>query len=222
MSLQWNGAGMEMQHLPLRVFIAFASGVQPWLVSGLPDWAETTRWNMSAKIVDADAKLMNSLTLEQRRTLMLSALQERFGMVTHYDQKMQPVFLLTSARNGPKFKPTPALAAGVPVPAFGRTRWTLENGTLQGTAVSMPQLAEQLANSLDRNVVDRTGLVGEFDLKLRLPERETTNPADGGSDAAPPETLFEAVKEQLGLRISSGKAPVPTLIVDKLTQPEAN
>lgn len=222
MSLQWSGSGMEMQNLPLRVFIAFANNVQPWLVSDLPTWAETTRWDMSAKVVDADAKVMDHLTTEQRRVLMNSALRERFGLETHSGQKIQPVFLMTVGPGGPKFKPTPALPAGVPMPAFGRTRWTLENGTLQGTAISMPQLAEHLASSLDRNVVDRTGLMGEFDLKLKAPERETANPADDGSDAEPPQTLFEAVKDQLGVKLSPGKAPVPTLIVDRITQPGAN
>ena len=222
MSLQWSGSGMEMQNLPLRVFIAFANNVQPWLVSDLPAWAETTRWDLSAKVVDADAKVMDHLAMEQRRVLMNSALRERFGLETHRGQKIQPVFLMTVGPGGPKFQHTPPLPAGVALPQFGRTRWTLEDGALQGTAVSMPKLAEQLASTLDRNVIDRTGLAGEFDFRLRLPPRESSNPADDGGDAGPPETLFEAVKDQLGVKLSPGKAPVPTLIVDRITQPEAN
>ena len=222
MSLQWSSTGWETQNLPLRVLIAFASNVQPWLVSGLPRWAENTRWDMTAKVVDANAKPLESLSGEQRRALMISVLQDRFGMVSHREKKLQPVFVMTVLPGGPKFQRTQPQPAGVAEPKFGRTHWTLEGGILQGYAITMPLLGEQLSGSVDRNVIDQTGLNGQFDVRLQLPVRESSNPADDGGEAGPPQSLFEALKEQLGLKLSSDKAPVPAVVVEKLTQPEEN
>jgi hypothetical protein len=60
---------------------------------------------------------------------------------------------------------------------------------ISGDAMTMPRLAEVLASVLGGNVEDRTGLTGEFRIRLTW----TSNP-HGPS-------LFDAVQQQLGLQI---------------------
>ena len=83
----------------------------------------------------------------------------------------------------------------------------------------MAEIADGLAHtSLDRPVVDQTGLTGRFDVRLSwTPDnaRAAENPN------APPE-IFTAIQDQLGLRLVSTKALVDVLVIDHVEKPSAN
>ena len=90
----------------------------------------------------------------------------------------------------------------------------------------MPLLADALSGMLflDKPVVDQTGLEGTFDFTV-----EYTN--DGGlgqnnpeeSPTTPPgSSLPNAVHEQLGLKLVPSKAPIRTLIIDRVERPSEN
>ena len=64
-----------------------------------------------------------------------------------------------------------------------------------------------------RKVVDQTGLTGKYDLKLKW--APDTDPSGGPS-------LFSAIKEQLGLKLISIKAPVEVLVIDHVERPSEN
>jgi uncharacterized protein (TIGR03435 family) len=71
-------------------------------------------------------------------------------------------------------------------------------------------------------VLDRTGLAGYFDVKLKwTPGLDTldSNPAPK-SDSGP--SIVTAVEEQLGLKLESGKAPVDVLVVDHIEHASDN
>ena len=70
---------------------------------------------------------------------------------------------------------------------------------------------------LDRPVVDRTGLTGRYDFKLRW----TVDDAPATEIDAPP-GLFTAIQEQIGLKLEPAKAPVDVLFVDEVEQPTSN
>jgi uncharacterized protein (TIGR03435 family) len=92
--------------------------------------------------------------------------------------------------------------------------------------VSMARLATWIAitppRNLGRPVVDQTGLKGKFDFTLEW----QWVPDPGGDTAAQPEplgpTVEEAVKEQLGLKLTPTHAPVATLVVDHVEMPSPN
>ena len=89
----------------------------------------------------------------------------------------------------------------------------------------MEQLAAGLSPRPDvqRIVRNLTGLDGKYDVKLEYtpapqaaPSRELTNvnpPADSGS------SLFTAIREQLGLKLSGGTGPVEVLVIERVEQP---
>lgn len=222
MSLMWSGTEWKAKNLPLRLLIAFSNQVEPSLVFGLPAWAESSRWNVEGKVVDPAAKPMDKLSAAERRTLMSSALHDRFGMVTHTESKLQPVFVMTLAGDTLKIKQSPPLPPGQPAPKFGRTDWKMEGDVLHVKNATMAQLADQLTLRMQRNVIDKTGLSGEFDFAFQWPPeyRDRVAVNGGDQDAAP--SIFESLKEQAGLKLTADKAPVPTVVVDAIVKPEEN
>ena len=97
----------------------------------------------------------------------------------------------------------------------------------------MPQLAtafSRLSNtgsSLNRLVVDRSGMDGAFDLELRFtPENNPAGlgPFPGGFPAIDSNgpSIFTAVQEQLGLKLDAQRGPVEVLVVDRAEHPTEN
>ena len=88
------------------------------------------------------------------------------------------------------------------------------NTTLDVLAEGMPGL-----DRLGRPVVNQTGLTGHFDFALDwVPDSYPAN-----ADAPLQGASFEAaIREQLGLKLESTKAPVRTLIVDHVERPTEN
>ncbi len=122
-----------------------------------------------------------------------------------------PVYALTVAKNGPKLSSTEIQCGGVPqikarYRGFGACK---PNQTLT-------QLASQLTTEVDRPVIDRTGLNGQFAYSLIWsPENAPIVPD------SPPE-LFTAIQEQLGLKLEPTKAEVEVLVIDDVTRPTEN
>ena len=85
----------------------------------------------------------------------------------------------------------------------------------------MTNLADNLSYQVERSVIDHTGLTGEYDLELKWTPEDRANAGDNGTGDAPP-AIFEALKEQLGLKLTATKEPVPTVQVDHVEQPQDN
>ena len=79
----------------------------------------------------------------------------------------------------------------------------------------MAVLAQVLTQGAERVVVDKTGLSGTYALELDY--RPTSASVDSTDSEALP-TLPTALEEQLGLRLVSDRAQVPTLIIDRISR----
>ena len=82
---------------------------------------------------------------------------------------------------------------------------------------------------LQRTVVNRTGLSGNYDLQLtfapeQLPGLPMPPPGTSGLPHLDPNapSIFTAVQEQLGLRLESGTAPLDVLVIDRIERPSEN
>jgi len=75
----------------------------------------------------------------------------------------------------------------------------------------LSKVADFLSTQLGRPVFDQTGIGGTFDFVIYYrPENaapDDTNPYPG---------IFDALREQLGLRLDARKGPVEMLIVDRI------
>jgi uncharacterized protein (TIGR03435 family) len=90
-----------------------------------------------------------------------------------------------------------------------------------GTNATLADLAGELQRlTLDRPVVDRTGLTGTFNIQLTF-TRENPDAMglipDLPDNAAP--SIFVALQQQLGLKLEPVKAPVDVLVVDHAEKP---
>ena len=76
----------------------------------------------------------------------------------------------------------------------------------------------------DRVVLDNTGLSGTYDFELTFepPQRPSGAEAPGTVTRIEAPSIFDAVQEQLGLKLESKKGPVEFLIVDHVEKPSAN
>jgi uncharacterized protein (TIGR03435 family) len=78
-------------------------------------------------------------------------------------------------------------------------------------------LANALAVTLTRPVLDHTGLEGRYAFQLQWAEEGAPGePEDSGV------SLFTAIQEQLGLRLEPGKGPIQFVSLDRAERPTAN
>jgi len=211
-------------NVSLKVMLTNAYGVKDYLISGVPGWANTERFDIKAKIVDMDADTLKKLTGEQRGAMLQQLLADRFHLKVHSQTEVQPIYELVVAKGGPKI--TAVEPAGSDPDAdkhkefkgMGRGSMRVSNTELSAHDVPLESLAYSLSGGLSRTVVDKTELKGKYDLLL------TYSPDDGSaaaSDSSAP-SLFTALQEQLGLKLQPAKGPVETLVVDHAEMPSEN
>ena len=86
----------------------------------------------------------------------------------------------------------------------------------------MAQLAAYLNTSANRPVIDRTGLSGAYDLTLDTVFYSVEVAPNRAEPDLPSTSLVEALRDQLGLKLESTKAPVQTLVIDHVEKPFEN
>lgn len=223
--------------------ISMAYGVQRFRVSGGPSWLPSERFDIEAKMDSATADALQKLNSYQRaiaRQKMLRAiLADRFKLAVHRETKELPVYALLIAKNGPKLqeaKPGDTYPSGIKNPdgslgGPGEIAGGVFDGWITAQAVSVASLAEDLTQMLGHPVTDKTGLTGVYDFKLRFAADDRLLPPGGAAPSERPAlpsgdsnepSLFDAIQEQLGLKLESGKSPVEIIVIDHVERPSGN
>src|SRR6185312_13638313 len=156
----------------LKMMIEYAYDLKAdGLVSGLPGWADSARFDIEAKMdedtVAALKKLSNEERTEQRRLMTQSLLADRFQLKVHHESKEMPMYALVIAKGGLKLKDADLNGTKGPdgVPHGGG--WSSSDGQLTAHGIPISGLANFLSRNLHREVVDKTGLTGKYDFKLK-------------------------------------------------------
>jgi bla regulator protein BlaR1 len=208
------GGRFSTSNVSLKLLIQQAYNVKAFQISGGPGWIDSERYDLVAK---ADGDISGPAQL---RPLLQKLLADRFQLTIHHDTKELPVYALVVGKNGPKFKESVANGPG-PNIRMGR-------GVIDGQGMGMEMLASQVSGQLGRTVIDRTGLKGQYEIKLEFtPEGSSQRgPADGPEASPPPDptgpSIFTALQEQLGLKLESSKGPVEIIIIDRAEKPTEN
>jgi uncharacterized protein (TIGR03435 family) len=228
---------IAMTNVPLAVVVYYAYGINNEnLLTGVPQWAFTERYDVVAKVAPSDLPAYHALTSRQRAAMLQKVLADRCKLQAHHETKDKPVYALVVAKNGPRLKQAlpgevhPNAAKADPSGmVHGATIFATGPGQLTAEAASMTDLALALSNSyadlLGRLVVDRTGLTAKYDFTLQ-PDPSQTGPSTTPDDQQQPvdarqQALFSALG-QLGLKLKSATAPTEYLIIDQIEKPSGN
>ena len=163
--------------------------------------------------------------------MLRSLLEDRFKLRVHRETRELPIYVMTRAKGGLKVPPArdgscvafdprnpPRPSPGQPrTPLCGNNNIT--QNTWNATSVGMPEAAAALVGVLGRNVVDKTGVSGRFDIHLQWTPDQAPAGADSVGLGASAVSLFTALEEQLGLKVESSRGPVDVLLIDHIERP---
>jgi uncharacterized protein (TIGR03435 family) len=239
---------VEMIGLPARMLLRQAFRVQDYQIIGAPDWLNTERYAIVAKIPEGGSPANTP-------AMITNLLKERFKLVTHPETREMPIFNLVLARQdgklGPNLKSTSAECQAQiqarrggpppgggprggppPAPDFNQPAacgsMRIGPGLANASGQPLAQVIQMLAQFTGRPVYDKTGLTGPYDFDLKwAPE-----PGGGGGPlGAPPPgappiavdpdapNIYTAVQEQLGLKLESARGPVDVIVIDRIERP---
>jgi uncharacterized protein (TIGR03435 family) len=163
-------------------------------VVGGPPWADRNRF-------DIEARHAGNITRSDVLRMLQNLLATRFKLNVH-----------RAITEGATFNLIPVPGAKLPPQAAESTSASVRFGDYSGKR-SMTQFAQYLSSIVGRPVADRTGMTGNFDLRLSF--------APDLRDADRP-SIFAALQEQLGLRLEPARGPVETITIESAALPEEN
>jgi uncharacterized protein (TIGR03435 family) len=214
----------------LAALIRSAYRVQEFQIVGGPEWINADRFNVEATYSENPAGGPSQTDL-----MLRTLLAERFKLTVHNETRERPVFALVLARDdrrlGSQLEKVavdcatakgPASCSSSVGPGFIRLR----GRTMAQFADSLSRLTMTGGGSLNRLIVDRTGLDGQYNLTLKFTPENIPPPgsAPPGFPQVDPNgpSIFTALQEQLGLKLDSQRAPVNVLVVDGAERPTEN
>ena len=207
--------------------ISFAYEVQAKQIVNAPDWLDKDRYDIEA--VPEQEGVPNP---EQIRIMIRKLLADRFasqvpsrparhvGLRAHRRQRRQ------------KLKPTQIQGnlPGIGIrPGTGGITLNMINATINDFTGFLQILV------LDRPVVDKTGIKGRYDYQCTftpddsqfgghpppMPNHGNNNGSTDTAAAAAP-SLYDALQQELGLKLSAEKTAVDVIAIDQVEKPTAN
>ncbi len=241
MSMVPTPDGFSATNVTLQMLIALAYGIEEDQIARAPDWLDTDRFDVGAKmdssVMDQLEKLSRDENKLARQRMLQALLADRFKLTIHRETKALPAYSLLIAKNGPKLKeakPGDTYPNGFVTPAGrGGAGQMMQSTSAAGynfvaQGIPFSTLVGWLSVQLRRPVVDKTGLTGSYDVTLNysLDFSQLRAPSDGASlppapDATSP-PLLTAVQEQLGLKLESGKGGGEAIVIDHAEKPSGN
>ncbi len=192
--LKTGNGQLLVENETLKRCIMGAFSVGPNQIAGGPPWLETDTFSITAK---AEQPVNDDAVIME---MLQELLKDRFKLECHRESRTIQAYVLGVAKNGPELEKS---AGGGSVTQNGR-------GLINAKVITMDRFAQVLSRQMDFPVANETGIEGVFDLEI-----EWTNADTGPS-------IFTAIREQPGLRLTSRKTPVDVLIIDHVEKPTEN
>jgi len=214
-SLGGDAGRYAAKNVTLKLLVEQAYDVPSDQVSGGPDWTGTQSFDIEAKILDDTwekiGKLGYHLQQQAIRPMLQSLLADRFRLVLRKEPRELRVYALVVAKGGPRLRP-----AGSPRLAERFTRGAFYAMALDQDNIPVAELADFLQGRFKRTVLDQTGLEGNYRIAFAVPIPPENSDIDVDS------AVFQALDDQLGLKLESRKAIVDTIVVEHADQPSDN
>lgn len=234
-NFHFDAAQVRLVSLPLKYFIGMACGIKLGQVLG-PDWISSDRYDIQATLPPGSSR-------EQVPQMLLSLLEDRFGMKLHREKREFPVYALVRGKSALMVKEASPDEAGAPAPVNGSasgsangitvnlgngSSWSFMPNRFEAHKLTMEAFASYLERFADRTIIDMTGLKGQYDLAFDV------NPEDyqpmmirntiSVGISLPPQALkvldnsssaaLSDALEKIGLKLESRKAPLEVIVVD--------
>jgi bla regulator protein blaR1 len=249
------GGRFNAQNVPARELIRFAFNVQPFQLDGGPNWLNSDRFDITAKTPSdpAEAAAIGPGQMRPVQLMLQVLLADRFKLKAHRETKEVPVYNLVLARAdgklGPKIERSTidcvALARGRAVaagrggappgppqpPRVGeRPECAMMAGlsSIVAGGVTIDEFARLLSGRVNRPVVNKTGLSGNYAFTLEFtPDQMPPPGAVPPGVPSPPinpdgPSIFTAIQEQLGLKLDSARGAVEMVVIDSVDQPTSD
>jgi uncharacterized protein (TIGR03435 family) len=226
------GGTTVLTNVSISMALSMASPLALRHVTGLPDWANAERYDITATAPAGASR-------DKESAMWRGAFADRMKLVAHEEQREKDVLALVLARQegrlGPQLVPSildcsPAARNAV---TPGQPPFTVQyllrrcligalGNTLASGGVTMDQLALFLSVPAGGEVMDHTGLQGRYAFTLTFSRQRAAGPSSDAivGDGLP--DIFTAVQEQLGLKLQHVKKTTQVFVVDHIERPSEN
>ncbi len=228
----------------LRQILAKAFGVESDQIAG-PAWMDSEKYEVRAT-------MPTSTSPEGFKIMLQGLLTERLGLAVHHEMRNLPVYVIARGKGSLKLVPSAALRTGdtaappdnlpqdpdgcpvLPAGIHGydgrRNAQGIECDSYGG--YTMPELAHTVAGLLKlgqglrqpAHVVERTGLQGAFDFRLKFhlelvgPAMAAALPLDGTAGDPLGDNMSSLVRalDQVGLSLRKTTESLDTIVIDRV------
>jgi uncharacterized protein (TIGR03435 family) len=208
-------------NVSLEDLIVFSYGLHPKQLESAPAWAGPDKYDIEAQ-PDGEGRP----SYDQWKIMVRKLLAERWKLRFHQEKKELPVYVLSAAPKGSKLTKSQGTPTGLPGLSYrGRV-----GGDISAVNASMADFINWMTRNvgLDRPIVDQTGLKERYDFTLDWTPDDsqfggaggTLAPAAEGGNSLP--SLYVALQEQLGLKLTAQRALADVLVIDHVERPSEN
>jgi bla regulator protein blaR1 len=242
--VMWNSGGLNAKGTTVHALIMMANhDLEDTQIVGGPDWIKTEVFNIHAKATPTLLAAWPKMTSEQQeaaeKAMVRNLLATNFGFKAHQETKVEPMYALV-VDNAAKLQAfdgeCPKLPANAPPPNPEKFDPNSEPpcgtgfvspGQFRGSRVEIPSLLRFLSVYSGRVVQDETGLKGRYDVNFKFtPDKSVLPPSPPlppGMKLPEPDpngpSLFDALVQQVGLRLVPQTGPLEMVVVDDAVMP---
>jgi uncharacterized protein (TIGR03435 family) len=220
-----------------------------------PEWIKSDGYSIEATAGG------NPEALTMEGPMLQALLEDRFKLKIGRESREVPVYALTVAKSGFKLQPlaqgscTPfdplkppaslapadlkaaAAATCATASSIGLRKAPTGPVTADFRGITLDDFSKALDRAMDRAILNRTGIMGRFDIHMVFaPDEAVPAFMPGGrllGFAGPPSppvqgdpvggpSIFTAIQEQLGLKLEGAKAPGEFFSIDHVERPSEN
>jgi len=235
---QWLSVNVPLAFVLLRAYPDFS---RPGQIVGGPEWIRTAPYDINAKADgDAPPPVLNEM--------LKRLLAERFKLKVHTQTRDVDVYALVLLRADGQLGPGIRKASvdcvaraaegkrirdaggSPPLPTPPKPGERPECGMMSTNSNGVQRIAiggnpvgaitMGIESTVGRQVIDKTGLTGAFDIDLEFSGAGQLATAADQPSAFP--SVFTALQEQLGLKLELRKEKMDVLVIDSVEMPTPN
>jgi uncharacterized protein (TIGR03435 family) len=224
------GGTYSVTRISLHDLILTAYGIDRFQLVGAPSWVVRERFDINAR---ATGELTSGGAHPTLPGALRRLITDRFRLIAHIDVREVPIYalrVLREGRLGPRLSPSPMDCLAVPLneraPGDCRVSAPGARGRFFAASGPISHLVAVLRMNVDRPVIDKTGVQGNFTIDLTwasVPTASLAALAAGRADEPLPSregpSIFTAVQEQLGLQLVPEIATMNFVVIDSIQLP---